>query len=196
MASWGKSDVVSNSVSWAADLVNAGSGNAAKAAASGNLFSNSTGSAFVRDQAVGVFGVSVAEKANTSGESKRVAHAGWNLRRAGTGPLATLVIATGGTGYANTDTIKVSGGKVNAAATLVTNSTGGITSVSITNPGEGFVNTTSVTVAVANSTGGATGGSNATFTVTLGGRAGRVHYETLVAMGTMSNGVANTFFPK
>ena len=78
----------------------------------------------------------------------------------------------------------VAGG--NAAVSLSTNATGGALVLTITNPGSGFflVNATP-NVAITNATGGSTGGSGATFTAVAGGRAGRVSYETLVAMGSL-----------
>lgn len=122
--------------------------------------------------------------------------------RAGNG-IVSASASPGGTGYNNTDVITFSNGVTNATATPTTNSTGGITSIAITAAGRGFLNATSVAVSVTNATGGATGGSGATITPTLttttvtftvgtgsgstlaavlGGRAGRVQYETLVAM--------------
>jgi hypothetical protein len=106
-------------------------------------------------------------------------------------------VTAGGTGYANSDLIRVSGGTVNAAGSITTNATGGISSIVITNPGSGFVNVSASTVAVTNSTAGASAGSGATFTLNLGGRAGRVSYETIVAGSISSNGASDdTQFPQ
>lgn len=152
-----------------------------KGSANGSaLFGNVTPGAFRPGLAVGVFGA-----ADPSGANAAMPSAGWQIVTRGSGPIATLTINAGGTTYANTDLIKVSGGKVNAAGTLVTNSTGGLTSVTITTAGSGFINVASTTVAVTNATGGASAGSGATFVFTLGGRAGRVMAETLVAMGSL-----------
>ena len=233
------------------------------------MFNNATPGAFMGGVAVGVFGVSATEQANNKvNASEHGAHAGWNLRRAGTGPVVSFAISAGGsgsgfangetiavsngtsnaigtittnatsnmvsiavtsggagftnaamaaigfnrqrhvdeivytgtaTGYSNTDVITASNGVVNATATVATNATGGSLTFTITNPGL-FSNTAAnntVVVTIANSTGGASGGSGATFsanlasstggtvTVALGGRAGRVHHETLVAMGSL-----------
>lgn len=239
-----------------------------RAATDSAMFSNVTPGAFLSGQAVGVFGVSATEMANNTLNNSidHGAHAGWNLRRAGTGPVVsftvtgagsgfangeTINVSNGGsnatgtittnatsnmvsvavtsggagftntamavigfnrerhvneikytgtaTGYSNTDRITVSNGTVNATATVATNATGGTLTFTITNPGL-FSNTAanaSAVVAITNATGGATGGSGATFTanlttstsgtvtIALGGRAGRVHYETLVAMGSL-----------
>ena len=118
------------------------------------MFNNTTPSAFIPGQAVGVFGVDTTEIAvsNTAG----IAHAGWNVRRAGTGPITSISYTGTATGYNNTDVITVAspvaGG--NATATVSTNSTGGALSITITNAGKGFflVNA-SANVSIANSTG-------------------------------------------
>jgi hypothetical protein len=144
------------------------------------MYQNTTPSAFVSGLVTGVHGANSADTV-VAGE----AHKGWNLKKYGTGPVATLAINAGGTSYNNTDVITISGGTTNGTATLTTNSTGGLATVTLTALGAGFTNTAATTVAVANSTGGATGGSGATFVTTFGGRAGRVMSETLVAMGNM-----------
>lgn len=133
-----------------------------------------------------------------------------------TGNAVTSAAASpGGSGYANTDVITFSNGVINAIGTPTTNSLGGITSIAIGTIGMGFPGATNTAVAVTNSTGGATLGSGATITPTLsattltvvlgagasgnlsvivGGRAGRVHYETLVATSSMV-GAGSTQFP-
>lgn len=163
------------------------------------MFSNTTPGSFVSKMAVGVFGVSVTETANnrTNASADQVAHAGWNVRRAGTGPLVSFSINASATAlsYNNNDVITVksphAGG--NASVSFTTNATGGSLTFTITNPGYGFdlVSIPASNVFVTNSTGGtAAGNATAThFLSTIGGRAGRVHYETLVAMGSLG---ANT----
>ena len=163
------------------------------------MFSNATPGAFLPGLAVGVFGVSPTEMANNTTNRKEAgAHAGWNLRRAGTGPLASIVL-TGATalGYNNNDIINIrsqqAGG--NATVSFTTNATGGSLTFTIVNAGAGFVgnggmgNTTILTsnISITNATGGtAAGNSTVTFLVArAGGRAGRVHHETLVAMGSL-----------
>ena len=76
-------------------------------------------------------------------------------------------------------------GTTNATATLSTNATGGIVTSTLTTPGAGFV-LVNPTATIANSTGGVTAGSGATLVATAGGRAGRVLYESLVAMRTLT----------
>jgi len=150
------------------------------------MFNNVTPSAFISGQSVGVFGADATETgvSNAAG----IAHAGWVLRRGGTGSITSITYTGTATSYDNTDVITVSspvaGG--NATATISTNTSGGALVITITNTGFGFssVNATA-NVSIANSTGGASGGSGATFAATAGGRAGRVSYETLVAMGSL-----------
>lgn len=150
------------------------------------MFNNTTPGAFLSGQAVGVFGADATET-NVS-NAYGIAHAGWQLRRAGTGPIISIGYTGTANGYNNTDVITISspaaGG--NATATVSTNSTGGSLVLTLTDPGFGFtVVNASANVSIANSTGGASGGDGATFNAKAGGRAGRVHYETLVAMGSL-----------
>lgn len=113
------------------------------------------------------------------GVTKGIDQSGWVKRTVGVGPVASITINAGGTGYSNADTIKVSGGTVNAAANLTTNSTGGITGTSITNFGAGFANG-AATLAITTS-----GGSTANLTPVLGGRANRTSYEVLATIKTV-----------
>lgn len=182
MPLWGNADAANNAPKYTVEAASGTRGNTA--------YGNTTVGAFVGGATVGVFGVNPAEAA----VNKDVVHPGWVVVKQGTGFVSSLAIVTGGTGYSNSDLVRVSGGTLNASATLVTNSTGGITSVSLGSKGGGFVSTS--TAAVTNSTGGSSGGSNATFSVTLGGRAGRISMETLVAMGTITgDGSDDTVFP-
>jgi hypothetical protein len=184
MPLWGNNDATSNSCLFIGAYFNKAPNTANRDA----LFGNTSVNAFISGKTVGQFGVSTAEIANTGGESKKIAHPGWNLRTVGSGSITGIVITAGGTGYANSNLLRVTATNgVNASATLTTNATGGITTLTITNTGSGFVSVNPA-VAVTNSTGGATGiGTGATFTATAGGRAGRVHYECLVAMGTITS---------
>lgn len=150
------------------------------------MFNNTTPGAFLSKVSVGVFGADATETgvSNAAG----ISHAGWLLRKAGTGSISSISYTGTATGYDNTDVITVSsphaGG--NATATVSTNSTGGALVISITNSGYGFTAVNAAAnVSIANSTGGSSGGSGATFLATAGGRAGRVSFETLVAMGSL-----------
>jgi hypothetical protein len=116
--------------------------------------------------------------------------------------LTAITVGGTPTGYSNTDVIKAANGTTNATASVSTNSTGGFVSANVTINNVGLWANTKVNAdvafTVANSTGGASAGSGATFaatlansaggavTVTLGGRANRVHYETLIAGGSQA----------
>lgn len=181
------------------------------------MFNNATPSAFISGAAVGVYGVSAPEMANNTlnNSVEHGAHAGWNLRRAGTGPIVSGVYTNTGTGFNNNDVLvvksPVAGG--NATFNISTNATGGAVVLTLNTAGFGFNVATIPTsnLFITNATGGsAAGNTNVTyFTVTAGGRAGRVHHETLVAMGSLGAQTAaygtaatandastdNTFFP-
>lgn len=180
MSLWGNNDVASNSASYAP----AQYGKAANSVNQTTLYGNTTAGAVINGKAVGQFGVSTAEMANTAGEAKKVTSAGWVLRESGTGSLESITISAGGTLYANADTISVTG-TTNATATLTTNATGGITTVTLTNAGAGFT-AVNPTVTITTAT-----GSGATLVATAGGRAGRVSYETLVAMRSIGVGASD-----
>jgi hypothetical protein len=157
------------------------------------MFNNTTPSAFLSGAAVGVFGVSATEQANNRvNAGERGAHAGWNLRRAGTGPIVSFSTTGTSVGYVNTDIITVESPAddgTNATVTFTTNSTGGALSFTIVTAGSGFDTVTipTTSIAVTNSTGGNASGNNTVsdFVAIAGGRAGRVSHETLVAMGSL-----------
>lgn len=151
-----------------------------------------------------VWGVSATEAANTLGDGKKVAHAGWVSQKIGTGPVASITITNGGQGYNAAGFLTISGGGdgtinvrytiANSQNTLESYSSNArlnaIATVTIVNGGAGF-NVAPTVIA---------GGANiapASFSVTLGGRAGRVQYETLVAMGSITGDdpADNKYFP-
>jgi hypothetical protein len=86
MAQWGNTDDAANSVSWVAQSLGEGSGKSNQAANNTALYANSTADAFITGQTVGQFGISVGEAA-----ANPVAHAGWVLRREGSGGRAGRV---------------------------------------------------------------------------------------------------------
>ena len=123
---------------------NANFGNTAGSRANVDLqmFNNATPGAFMSGVAVGVFGVSATEQANNRlNNDERGAHAGWNLRRAGTGPVVSFTIVDAGSDLANGETLTVSNGTSNATAVVTTNATSNIVSLTITSGGGGFTNT-------------------------------------------------------
>lgn len=138
------------------------------------------------------YGVSATEAGNTLADGKKVAHAGWVSQKIGTGPIKTITIVSGGAGYNAAGFLTISGGgdgTVNVAYTIANaqNSMQGystnarlntISTLTVVSPGAGFN--------VAPTVEAAGGITPAVFSVTLGGRAGRVQYETLVAMGSVT----------
>ena len=152
------------------------------------MFNNTTPGAFITGQAVGIFGADATEANFT-----KLTHAGWLVRRAGTGSLASFTINASATaaGYNNTDIINVRSLQAsgNATVTFVTNATGGNLVFTVSNVGAGFTSVTIPTsnISVTNSTGGTAAGNTTVtnFIARAGGRAGRVHFETLVAMGSL-----------
>jgi hypothetical protein len=173
-----------------------------RASVDATMFSNVTPGAFINNMATGVFGVSAQEMANNTlnNSPEHAAHAGWTYRKAGTGPIVSVSAnVTGASAYNNNDLLVVrstqAGG--NATISMTTNATGGNLVLVIANAGAGFLVTSIPTsnLVITNSTGGtAAGNSTVTiFTVTAGGRAGRVHSETLVAMGSLgTNSTSST----
>ncbi len=87
MSQWKNTDDAANSVSWAARSIGAGSGKTAQAANNTALFGNTTANSFVLGQIVGQFGVDPVE----TKVSGKIAHAGYVLRREGTGGRAGRV---------------------------------------------------------------------------------------------------------
>jgi hypothetical protein len=119
--------------------------------------------------------------------SSRANHTGWTKVIRGTGPVANITISAAGSGYTNGNVVRVTGGTANALATVTTNGSGGITSLTLTKGGAGFANVSSTTTTIrVSEAGAASAGTGATLVVTLGGRAGRVQNETLVALSGMT----------
>jgi hypothetical protein len=158
-----------------------------------SMYVNTTPNAFVKNQVVGIYGITANLVAVSVTKGIRDSGTGWILRKSGMGPVTNVVISTGGSGYSNNDQLKLtSPGCVNTSGNVVTNATGGV--VSFTNlSGAGlYVNTASVTVAITNTTGGTANGTTFAGTIKLGGRAGRHHNELLISVGALSgNSSAN-----
>ena len=136
--------------------------------------------------------------------------------------VSTVVASGAALGYNNTSILVVSNGTVNATATLVTNTTGGFTggTITVTRVGQ-FANTkingnlkftvgNSTSNATFTGTGGITGNvivtafsgtlansSGGDYSIQFGGRAGRISYESLVAMRniTTDNSGDNSVLP-
>jgi hypothetical protein len=150
------------------------------------------------------YGVSVTEAANTLVDGPKVAHSGWVKQTIGTGPVTSIAITSGGTGINAVGFLIGSGGggtglnvsytTANSQNLLQTSSTNSawnvVATVVINNPGSGYTSAPTLVYNGANT-------SRPTFTVTVGGRAGRRSYETLVAMGSISGDdtADDTYFP-
>jgi hypothetical protein len=158
-------------------------------------YANTKLGSFSDNQAIGIFGVTAAEQANSrTVESTGVpAHAGWVTRRVGMGPITSITANAGCVAVNSTITIVANSGFGNTGsngrstiipvvATIAVNTAGYISTITIVNPGM-YANTPILRP----NTG------NAVFTVTMGGRANRVQTETLVAMGSMTGDTENVF---
>ena len=170
------------------DTAHQGNTNGTRAFTDLKMFGNTTQNAFVGGKAVGVFGVDSTEMNVLVEDSlPKPAHAGWALRNVGSGGVVNASYSGTATGYNNTDVVTVSSiFGTNATITFTTNSTGGNLKLTIAEQGSGFVTVDNPgNISIANSTGGSTSGSGATFSAKAGGRAGRIQYETLVAMGSL-----------
>lgn len=174
-----------------------------------NAYSNSTinGTAANTNTYYGnMYGVSSGEQANAT---KGGAHSGWVSQKIGTGPVSAVTVSGGAGINANgflvlTDDSYLRQG-VNANVSFVmantqntlerfsTNPTwNGVGSVTIVNGGAGYSNVAAITARVSN----AANTTQPTVTLTLGGRAGRIQYETIVATGSITGDDArdNVYF--
>jgi hypothetical protein len=138
--------------------------------------------------ATGVYGVDSTEAGITSGDGKKIAHAGWNLARRGTGPVVSITANNGAVAVNSFISFTGGGtGNTSANARVTVNTAGYIISIAVLNGGS-----YSTTPTASKNTGST---SNAAYTVTMGGRANRVSYETLVAMGSITGDSDDTYFP-
>jgi len=157
-----------------------------------------------------VAGVSATEEAVRAPASNSTTHAGWVSLKVGTGPITGVSIATPGTGINAAGFIVVTDGSVlgqgtganisftiaNTQNTLQAYSSNptwnGVNTLTIVNGGSLYSNVSAITYAVSN----AANTTQPTLSITLGGRAGRIQAETLVAMGsiTLDDPRDNVFF--
>jgi len=179
MSLWGSKDLANNAPKF---TVFSGIGAVANGV-SGNgqaLFANTTVGVWHANVTLGVDGLTAAEKANTTGP----AHAGWVNRKEGTGGVVSIVLTNAGSGYTGGNgfiTFAGGGNGSGANASYTVNAANGnsVSSVTLVNGGFNY-NAAAIT---ANTV--ATYTVKALFTVTVGGRAGRNEYETLVASGSI-----------
>ena len=178
MALWGNLDAANNAPKQT-DTSGYG-GSTPQVTANGQVyFGNTKTDAFITNAQIGIFGIDTTEKGITTGEASAAQHAGWNIRKAGMGPVLTITANTGAVsanGYITfSGGSKVTGsGNTAANAQIYVNTAGYIVNVTVRSGGL-YANTPVATAA----------SGNAVFTITMGGRANRVQYETIVAMGSM-----------
>jgi hypothetical protein len=186
---WGSKDQANNSANFGAIKINQGSGKANRAANNTALYNNTTpgvwkssGSQGAPVKAiVGQFGANAREmhSGNTSGEGAKVKSPGWNIRKQGLGGIKS-VTASGGSSFANGETVTVSGGVSNGILALTSNSTGGLAAASPSGPSGGlFANTSGITFAFNR--------QQHMGSVTVTGGLGYANTDTIVA----SNGIQN-----
>lgn len=152
-----------------------------RASADVNLFGNTTSGAFVNGIATGVFGVDTTEisVSNAAG----IAHAGWNFRVAGTGPVVSFTITDAGDDLANGETITVSNGTSNAIGTVTTNATSNMVSVAVTSGGAGFTTASDAVIAFNRQ-------QHLTAITVTGSTSGYDNTDIIVASNGISNGIA------
>ena len=194
MSLWGNLDAANNAP--VSSAMAGYGGNTPQVTANAEVYyANTKLGSFSDNQAIGIFGVTAAEQANSSTVASTgvPTHAGWVTRRVGMGPVTTITANGGCVAVNSTITIVANSGFGNTGsngrstiipvvATISVNTAGYISTITIVNPGL-YANTPILRP----NTG------NAVFTVTMGGRANRVQTETLVAMGSMTGDNENVF---
>ena len=179
MPLWSKSD----SSNAAPKFSGVSTGIAASASGS-SLYGNTQIGAFQTGYkgTVGIFGVDTTEQRVSETSNTHPQHAGWVAVMKGTGPIVSLTANSNSYSPDSlTGTVYLSftgggTGTTTANAQIVANATTGlITGIQVNNGGN--YERAPVIGAVAN--------SNVAITIVMGGRAGRVQTETLVAMGTI-----------
>ena len=189
MPLWGNLDAANNAPKWG-DTAGYGGSSGSVTANTQVYYGNTRTSAFITGAQVGVFGIDQTETqvARRNKSNAKPAHAGWNIRKAGMGPVLTVTANSGAVGV-NTHIVFSKGeyytgsGNTTANAVISCNAAGYITSIAVTTPGL-YANTPNAAIF--------TGSSNAAFTITMGGRANRVQNETIVAFGGNFTGDGTT----
>jgi hypothetical protein len=146
-----------------------------------------------------VAGVSPTEETTSVGSAQHPTHAGWVSLKIGTGPIKSVSVTNGGQGINAAGYLLITDGSVlgqganaNISFTIANSQNSlqayssnaflnAISTVTLVSGGDGFTNATPLTIV--------TNGANITgptIAITLGGRAGRISTETLVAMGSIT----------
>jgi hypothetical protein len=144
-----------------------------------------------------VAGVSAGEQTRANTLPQQPTHAGWVSLKVGTGPIVSIT-ATGGTGINSAGFLTITdnsvfgtGANANASYTIANSQNtlqtfssnpewNTISTITVVTGGEGFSNASAIVIETEDSI------TEPTFTVTLGGRGGRIATETLVAMGSVT----------
>jgi hypothetical protein len=179
MSLWGNLDAANN-VPKQSEMVGYG-GNTPQITQNGQVyFANTKINAFMANAALGIFGVDATEQQNALTTLGKPQHAGWVIRKVGTGPVVTITANAGSVAvnsyitFAQGNSVNGTGATV-ANAQITVNTAGYIQTITINNGGS-YANTP---IATANQ-------GNSALTITMGGRANRVTTETIVAMGSMT----------
>ena len=200
MALWGATDNSANAPKWTvASGINAAN-STGYAPRGSDLYQNTATSAWKTGLQLGIEGVNTVEIANNQLSNGagfgKATHTGWNLRKQGTGYVSSITISTGGQGYnangfiAFTGGGGISGSNANASYTIANSLNSSqsyssnayqntIVTVTLNSPGSNYTSAPTATAPGSNI-------SAATFTVTMGGRVGRVQFETLVALNNVA----------
>ena len=179
MSLWGNLDAANNAPK-SSDMVGYG-GNTPQVTQNGQVyFANTKINAFMANAAVGIFGVDTTEQINALNNLGHPQHAGWVVRKVGTGPVETITANAGSIAvnsyitFAQGNSVNGTGATV-ANARIFVNAAGYIMNVTVISGGS-YANTP---IATANT-------GNSSLTITMGGRANRIQTETIVAMGSMT----------
>ena len=155
-----------------------------------------------------VVGVSTLEQTRANGTPQAPTHAGWVSMKIGTGPAASISVSggtginTGGYFIITDNSLERTGSGANVSFSIANSQNimqsysansnwNVINSIAVVSGGSGYSNASAITVLT-----NGTAIANATLGAILGGRAGRINTEVLVAMGSISgdNPTDNTYF--
>jgi hypothetical protein len=211
MSLWGNLDAANN-VPKQADTTGYG-GSTPQVTANGDVyFGNTAIGDFITDAAIGIFGVDTDEQTQSTagdGGSGVPQHAGWVIRKVGTGPIDSITVNSGAhlvNSYINFSTGfgKAGSGETQANARVYVDGTGAVLNVTLGNTAGIYANTPTIaniytSLHFVQNTSTLAGKvdetrANAVFTINMGGRANRVQTETIVAMGSMTGDGSNAVF--